>query len=54
MLKMMLVVAAYLQFPGVCQGEVISFDKDLPGSVPRGWIVAMTHKGGAPVGGSEG
>lgn len=48
MLKTVLVLAAYLQFSGECRGELISFDNDLPGSVPRGWVVAMTHKGGPP------
>lgn len=28
--------------------ETIHFDKASPGSLPEGWIVAMTHAGGAP------
>jgi hypothetical protein len=28
--------------------EMIRFEADTPGTVPRGWSVAMTHNGGAP------
>ena len=31
-----------------CCAETINFDNAAPGSVPSGWTVAMTHKGGAP------
>ena len=31
-----------------CFAETINFDNATPGSVPAGWTVAMTHKGGAP------
>jgi hypothetical protein len=48
MRKTVLLLGAYLQFPCVCRSEVIGFDNDPPGSVPRGWVVAMTHKGGPP------
>ncbi len=33
---------------GLCFAETIDFDKANAGSVPPGWTVAMTHKGGAP------
>jgi len=26
----------------------VNFRRDKPGTVPRGWVVAMTHEGGAP------
>lgn len=29
-------------------GQRVHFDKAKPGSLPRGWKVAMTHEGGAP------
>ena len=28
--------------------ETVRFDGDIPGKLPRGWSVAMTHDGGAP------
>lgn len=28
--------------------EVVNFDKTRPGDIPEGWMVAMTHAGGAP------
>ena len=28
--------------------EVVRFDAETPGKLPRGWSVAMTHDGGAP------
>lgn len=31
-----------------CFAETINFDNAGPGTVPPGWTVAMTHKGGAP------
>jgi len=31
-----------------CRGETIHFDQSKQGSVPVGWIVAMTHQGGQP------
>src|SRR3954453_14579645 len=31
-----------------CRGETINFDSASPGTMPRGWTVAMTHAGGAP------
>lgn len=41
-LAMLLVLAATLA------AETINFDSAQPGTVPAGWSVAMTHKGGAP------
>jgi hypothetical protein len=35
-------------FPGAARGDVIRFDHAIPGSLPVGWSVAMTHAGGAP------
>ena len=32
----------------ICRGETVTFDGATAGSVPEGWIVAMTHAGGAP------
>lgn len=29
-------------------GQAISFDSAKPGSLPRDWVVAMTHEGGSP------
>jgi hypothetical protein len=31
-----------------CSAETINFDNAIPGALPTGWTVAMTHKGGAP------
>jgi len=31
-----------------CRAETINFDEATVGSVPAGWTVAMTHRGGAP------
>jgi hypothetical protein len=39
-------VAVFLQGVGHC--ETIRFDRAVPGSLPVGWTVAMTHAGGAP------
>jgi hypothetical protein len=30
------------------RGESINFDKATLGALPPGWVVAMTHTGGAP------
>jgi len=30
------------------RGETVNFDKATVGAVPEGWIIAMTHAGGAP------
>jgi hypothetical protein len=38
--------AVVLQGLGHC--ETIRFDRAMPGSIPPGWAVAMTHTGGAP------
>src|SRR5450759_3269111 len=32
----------------VCFAETVNFDNAVPGALPPGWTVAMTHKGGAP------
>ncbi|HEY5618066.1 MAG TPA: family 16 glycoside hydrolase [Vicinamibacterales bacterium] len=38
-----------LLFPVVAlSAQTINFGSDAPGTVPRGWSVAMTHQGGAP------
>jgi hypothetical protein len=41
----MLIATAIL---GIAHGEAIRFDHAIPGNLPAGWIVAMTHAGGAP------
>ena len=33
---------------GICMAETITFDTTPAGTLPAGWAVAMTHKGGAP------
>src|SRR5256885_15648283 len=38
--------AVLLQF--VARAEVIPFDHAVPGGLPAGWSVAMTHAGGPP------
>src|SRR6266566_7492620 len=38
--------AVLLQF--VARAEVIRFDNAVPGKLPAGWSVAMTHAGGPP------
>lgn len=30
------------------EADTIRFDRDVPGALPSGWTVAMTHAGGAP------
>jgi hypothetical protein len=35
--------------PVIVQGEVIRFDRSPEGSLPPGWVVAMTHEGGPPM-----
>lgn len=47
-MKQLALAAALLLAPLVCRAAVISFDTAHPGSLPDGWTVAMTHKGGAP------
>lgn len=47
-MKNLLFLAVSLSAAGVCTAELINFDKVKPGAVPPGWIIAMTHNGGAP------
>jgi hypothetical protein len=35
-------------FDSLAWAEVIRFEAEKPGTLPRGWSVAMTHDGGAP------
>src|SRR5215472_11541837 len=37
-----------LALHGATVAEVIRFDDGVPGTLPSGWSVAMTHQGGAP------
>ena len=32
----------------ICRAESVNFDDEALGGVPAGWMVAMTHTGGAP------
>jgi hypothetical protein len=40
-------ILALTAFP-ICNAQTIDFDQAKPGSVPAGWMVAMTHQGGPP------
>ena len=42
------ILGAGLVLHSLTFAEVIRFEADTPGTVPRGWSVAMTHNGGAP------
>jgi hypothetical protein len=42
------ILGAGLLFHLIASAEVISFDRSIPGKVPTGWTVAMTHLGAAP------
>ena len=42
------VLVAGLVLHSLTFAEVVRFEADRPGTVPRGWSVAMTHNGGAP------
>jgi 3-keto-disaccharide hydrolase len=41
-------IAVLLAWTAVGAAEIFNFDAAQPSSVPPGWTVAMTHKGGAP------
>ena len=45
-MKIMLCAASALA--QICMAETINFDAAVSGTLPAGWTVAMTHKGGAP------
>jgi hypothetical protein len=47
-MRTIVIVIAALGAASACFAETVNFDKAIPGSVPPGWTVAMTHKGGAP------
>lgn len=42
------ILCALLVLDSMALAEVIRFEADRPGKLPRGWSVAMTHDGGAP------
>jgi len=42
------VLVAGLALHSLTFAEVVRFEAERPGTVPRGWSVAMTHNGGAP------
>jgi hypothetical protein len=42
------ILGALLALCALASAEVISFDKTMPGKLPAGWTVAMTHEGAAP------
>ena len=42
------VLYAILGLQSLGLAEVIRFDGDVPGKLPKGWSVAMTHDGGSP------
>jgi hypothetical protein len=42
------ILGAALVLHSLAFGEVIGFDAEIPGKLPRGWSVAMTHDGAAP------
>jgi hypothetical protein len=44
----MRLLVTLLVLPALGAAEVVNFDSAQAGSVPPGWTVAMTHKGGAP------
>jgi hypothetical protein len=41
-------LCALLALDSLALAEVIRFEAEKPGKLPRGWSVAMTHDGGAP------
>ena len=43
-----LLVAACLFAARQSPAAEVSFDKEKPGAAPGGWVIAMTHEGGAP------
>src|SRR5215469_14300150 len=43
-----LILSTVLLLHSLAVAEVIRFDADTPGKLPRGWSVAMTHNGAAP------
>jgi len=47
-MRSIVVLIAGLCAACACFAETVNFDKATPGAVPPGWMVAMTHKGGAP------
>jgi len=47
-MKRIPVFALYSALAAVCGAQTLRFDSDGAGSMPSGWIVAMTHAGGAP------
>ena len=42
------ILSAALLFDFTALAAVITFDRSIPGEVPAGWTVAMTHQGAAP------
>src|SRR5262245_50611404 len=48
MVKIFTILGTCIQIVCLCQGETLNFDNAKPGSPPRGWTVAMTHRGGPP------
>jgi hypothetical protein len=42
------ILCSLLVLDSLALAEVIRFEADRPGTLPRGWSVAMTHDGGAP------
>jgi hypothetical protein len=45
---LVIVITASLQMSAGLQPEVIGFDRAIPGKLPQGWAVAMTHAGAPP------
>ncbi|HTF66115.1 MAG TPA: family 16 glycoside hydrolase [Edaphobacter sp.] len=45
---LVIVITASLQMSAGQQPEVIGFDRAIPGKLPQGWAVAMTHAGAPP------
>ena len=45
---MKIIVCATCAIAQICMAETINFDTATAGTLPTGWTVAMTHKGGAP------
>ena len=47
-LLVLLCLSFIASFAAVLAATAIGFDDGKPGTVPAGWVVAMTHEGGAP------
>lgn len=47
-MRVALLLAAALALRVPCAAQRVRFEGSLPGKLPSGWTVAMTHDGGAP------